>query len=44
MVSEVHRGVMNTQTVVSDIHYMMRSQRGAGGQPQLVIATRTVPD
>jgi len=30
---------MNTQTVVSDIHYMLRNQRDAGGQPQLVIAT-----
>jgi len=44
MVSEVHRGVMDTQTMVSDIHYMLRSQRGAGDQPQLVIATRTAPD
>ena len=32
-VSEVHRGVVKTQTMVSDIHGMLRSQQGAGGQP-----------
>ena len=32
-VSEVHRGIVKTQTMVSDIHGMLRSQQGAGGQP-----------
>ena len=42
-VSEVHRGVVRTQTMVSDIHDMLRSQQGAGGQPQSVSATGTLP-
>ena len=35
-VPEVHRGVVNTQTMVSNIHGMLKSQQGTGGQPQLV--------
>jgi len=42
-VSEVHRGVLKTQTMVSDIHSMLKSQQGAGGQPQSVSATRVLP-
>ena len=41
-VSEVHRGVVKTQKMVSDIHSMLKSQQGAGGQPQSVSATRTL--
>ena len=41
-VSEVHRSVLKTQTMVSDIHIMLKSQKGAGGQPQSVSTTRTL--
>ena len=41
-VSEVHRGVVKTQTMVSDIHGMLNSQQGTGGQPQSVSATHTL--
>jgi len=41
-VSEVHRGVVKTQTMISDIRSMLKSQQGAGGQPQSVSATRTM--
>ena len=40
VVSEVHRDVVNIQTMVSDIRHMLNSQQGAGGQPQLVSITR----
>jgi len=43
VVSEVHRGVVNTETMVSDIHRnMLKSQEGVSGQPQLVSVTRTL--
>jgi len=32
---------MSTETVVCDIHHMLKSQQGVGGRPQLVSATRT---
>jgi len=41
-VSEVHRGVVKTQNMVSDIYHMMQSQQWAGGRPQLVGATRVL--
>jgi len=41
-ISEVHRGVVKTQTMVSNIHSMLKGQKGAGGQPQPVSATRTL--
>jgi len=41
-VSEVHRDVVNTQTVVYDIRNMLKNQEGTGGQPHPVSVTRTV--
>ena len=41
-VSEINRGIVKTQTAISDIHSMLKSQQGAGGQPQSVGATRTL--
>jgi len=42
VISEVHRGVVKTQTMVYDIHSMLKSQQGAGGQPQLVSTAYTL--
>ena len=38
-VSEVHRDVVNTQTMVSDIRHMLKSQEGAGSQHLSVSVT-----
>lgn len=43
VVSEVHRDVVNTQTLIYDIHNLLKSQEGAGGQFQLVSVTRILP-
>ena len=43
VVSEVHRDLVNTQIMVSDLHRnMLKSQEGTIGQPQLVSITRTL--
>ena len=41
-VSEVHRDVTNTKALVSDIHNMLRSQEGIGGQLRLVSLARSL--
>jgi len=42
-VSDVHRGVVDTHAIVSDIHQkMLKSQEGANGNRQSVSATLTV--
>ena len=38
--SDIHRDVVNTRTVVNNIHNMLKNQEGAGYQPQLVNVTR----
>jgi len=38
--SDIHRDVANTRTVVNKIHNILKSQEGAGSQPQLVSVTR----
>ena len=38
--SDIHQDVANTRTVVNKIHNMLKSQEGAGSQPQLVNVTR----
>jgi len=38
IVSEVHRDVLDTQTVVYDIRNILKSQEVASGQPQSVNA------
>ena len=40
-VSEIHRGVADTQAVVYDIRNMLKDQQEAGGQPQSVSITHT---
>jgi len=40
--SDIHQDVANTRTVVNKIHNILRSQEGAGSQPQLVSVTRTL--
>jgi len=39
-VSGIHQDVVNTQNVVKNIQNMLKSQEGAGHQPQLVSVTR----
>jgi len=41
VISEVHRGIADTQAMVHDIRNMLKSQQGTGGQLQLVSITRT---
>ena len=36
---EINRGIVKTQTAISDIYGILNSQQGAGGQPQSVSAT-----
>ena len=36
----MHRDVVNTRTVVNNIHNMLKSQEGVGYQPRLVSVTR----
>ena len=38
--SDIHKDVANTRTVVDKIHSILKSQEGAGSQPQLVSVTR----
>ena len=38
--SGIHQDVANTRTVVDKIHNILKSQEGAGSQPQLVSVTR----
>ena len=38
--SDIHQDVANTRTVVNKIHNILKSQEGAGSQPQLVSVTR----
>jgi len=40
--SGIHQDVVNTQNVVKNIQNMLKSQEGAGHQPQLVSVTRTL--
>jgi len=43
VVSEVHRDLVNTQAMVSDLHRnMLKSQEGASGQPQSVSVARNL--
>jgi hypothetical protein len=41
--SDIHRDVVKTQTVVNNIHDMLKGQEGGGYQPQLVSVTRIPP-
>jgi len=44
IVSEVHRDLVNTKTMVSDLHHnMFKSQEGTSDQPQLVGIVRALP-
>jgi len=38
--SNIHQDVANTRNVVNKIHNILKSQEGAGSQPQLVSVTR----
>ena len=43
VVSEVHRDVVNTQTLIHDIHNLLKGQEGAGSQLQSVSVARILP-
>ena len=40
--SDIHRDIVNAQTVARDIRNMLKSQEGAGNQPQSVSVARTL--
>ena len=41
-VPNIHQDVVNTRTVVNNIHNMLKGQEGAGYQPLLVSVTHTL--